>query len=68
MPEDVQAVIAAATCERDRLLLRCLWATGGRVSEVLTLRPRDVRREALVLPNRKDPSRPVQGDSMLIVY
>ena len=27
-PDDVKAVIDAATCERDRLLLRVLWATG----------------------------------------
>ncbi len=59
-PADVQAVIAAAAEGRDRLLLRCLWATGGRVSEVLTLRPADIRRDALVLPNRKNPSRPVK--------
>jgi integrase len=59
-PENVQAVIAAASCERDRLLLTTLWATGARVSEVLTLRPRDIRRQGLVLPNRKNPSRPVK--------
>jgi integrase len=33
-----------------------LWATGGRISEVLALRPRDVRRDSLVLPNRKNPN------------
>jgi integrase len=55
-PEDVQAVIAAATTERDRLLLATLWATGARVSEVLELRPMDVERDALVLPNLKNPS------------
>jgi integrase len=59
-PEDVQAVIAAAACERDRLLLTTLWATGARISEVLALRPRDIRRQGLVLPNRKNPSRPVK--------
>src|SRR5919205_2733407 len=55
-PEEVRAVIAAASCERDRLLLRVLWATGGRISEVLALRPRDVHRDSLVLPNRKNPN------------
>jgi len=55
-PDDVQAVIAAATCERDRLLLRVLWATGARISEVLALRPMDVQRDHLVLPNRKNPN------------
>jgi integrase len=59
-PEEVKAVTAAAGTERDRLLLRVLWATGGRVSEVLALRAQDVRRDALVLPNRKNPSRPVK--------
>ncbi len=38
----IKAVVAAATIDRDRLLRRCLWATGGRVSEVLTLRPADI--------------------------
>jgi integrase len=55
-PDEVRAVIAAVSCERDRLLLRVLWATGARISEVLALRPRDVRRDSLVLPNRKNPS------------
>ncbi len=55
-PEEVRAVIAAARGERDRLLLRVLWATGARISEVLALRPRDVRRDSLVLPNRKNPN------------
>jgi len=59
-PHDVQAVIEAATCERDRLLLRVLWATGARVSEALALRPMDVQRDHLVLPNRKNPSLPVK--------
>ena len=52
----MQAVIDAATCERDRLLLRVLWATGARVYEVLALRPMDVQRDYLVVPNRKNPS------------
>jgi integrase len=55
-PDDVKAVIDAATYERDRLLLRVLWATGARISEVLALRPMDVQRDHLVLPNRKNPS------------
>jgi integrase len=56
-PEDVLAVIDAAPTERDQLLLRVLWATGGRISEVLAVRPMDVRRDSLVLPNLKNPSR-----------
>ena len=52
-PDDVKSVIDAAKCERDRLLLRFLWATGARVSEALALRPMDVQRDHLVPPNRK---------------
>jgi integrase len=59
-PDEVRAVIAAATCERDRLLLRVLWATGARISEVLALRPMDVCRDSLVLPNRKNPTQVVK--------
>src|SRR5260370_15054648 len=55
-PEEVRAVIAAPRGERDRLLLRVLWATGARISEVLTLRPMDVQRDSLILPNRKNPN------------
>jgi integrase len=59
-PEDVLAVIDAAPTERDRLLLRVLWATGARISEALALRPMDVRRDSVVLPNLKNPSRPTK--------
>jgi integrase len=60
VPEDVLAVIEAAPSERDRLLLRVFWATGARVSEALTLRPMDVQRDSLVLPNLKNPNRPTK--------
>ncbi len=53
---DVQAVINAVAEGRDRPLLRYLWASGGRVSEVLALQPMDIRADSLVLPNRKNPS------------
>src|SRR5215472_15800025 len=59
-PEEIGAIIDAAACERDRLLLTTLWATGARICEVLALRPRDVRRQGLRLPNLKNPSRPVK--------
>lgn len=59
-PAEVRAVIAAAADERDRLLLRVLWATAARISEALALRPRDVLRDSLVLPNRKNPSQPTK--------
>jgi hypothetical protein len=38
--DEVRAVIAAAACERVRLLLRVLWAIGARISEALALRNR----------------------------
>jgi integrase len=60
VPEDVLAVIDAAATERDRLLLRVLWATGARISEALALRPKDVRRDSLVLLNLKNSSRPTK--------
>ena len=41
-------------------MLTTLWATGARISEVLTLRPRDIHRQGLVLPNLKNPSRLVK--------
>jgi integrase/recombinase XerD len=59
-PADVQAIIDATTNDRDRLLLRVLWATGGRISEALALRACDIQRDALVLPNRKNPSQPTK--------
>jgi LuxR family maltose regulon positive regulatory protein len=43
---------------RDRLLLRTLWATGAPVGEVLALRPRDIRRTAVVLTDVSDARRP----------
>jgi len=57
MPEQIHAVIQAANCERDHLLLRTLWATGARISEVLALRRDDIQRGALMLPNLKNPGR-----------
>jgi len=59
-PDEILAVIAAASTERDRLLLRVLWATGARISEALALRPLHVRRDSLVLSNLKNPSRPTK--------
>jgi integrase/recombinase XerD len=56
-PDEILAIIDAASTERDRLLLRVLWATGARISEALELRLVDIRRDSLVLPNLKNPSR-----------
>ena len=55
-PDALRAVIAAASGDRDRRLLRVLWATGARISEVLALRPIHVQRDSLVLANRKNPN------------
>jgi integrase len=60
-PAEVLAIIDAASCERDRLFLRALWATGGRVSEVLAPRPIDVQRArqravTSAAPRRRAPS------------
>src|SRR5262245_20836688 len=50
-PQVTEAMLAMVGGERDRLLLRTLWATGARVPEVLALRPRDIRRTELRLPH-----------------
>ena len=67
-PEDVLAVIDAGSSERDRLLLRVLWSTGARISEALALRAKDVRRQGLVVPNLKNPSRPVKMAHLAVAH
>ena len=49
--EQARAIINTATTQTHRLLLECLWQSGGRISEVLRLRPCDLdeREGALVL-------------------
>jgi len=51
----VSAMVACAPTTRDRLLLRTLWESGGRVSEVASLRLCDIDRTegALQLTNLK---------------
>jgi integrase len=53
--EQARTIINAASTLQHRVLLECLWQSGGRVSEVLRLRPRDVDalEGALMLENRK---------------
>ena len=53
--DQARAIINAATSQSHRLLLECLWQSGGRISEVLRLRRCDVDQTegALVLENRK---------------
>ncbi len=43
-PAEVADLVAAAPTTQTRLLLRMLWATGARISEVLTVRAGDVDR------------------------
>jgi integrase/recombinase XerD len=53
--DQARVIINAATTLSHRVLLECLWQSGGRVSEVLRLRPCDVDpvEGALMLENRK---------------
>ena len=53
--DQVSAIVACAPTTRDRLLLRTLWESGGRVSEVASLRLCDIDRAegALQLTNLK---------------
>ena len=44
MPEDALAMIAAAGNYRDRALLACIYSTGGRINELLTLRMKHIVR------------------------
>ncbi len=57
--DQARAIINAATSMRERLLLETLWQSGGRISEVLRLRPCDLveAEGALSLVNlkQKDP-------------
>lgn len=46
-------IIGAAESERDRLLIRVLWVTGGRISEVLALTAGQIEPDALYLVNLK---------------
>jgi integrase len=57
--EQARAIINATTTTVHRLLLECLWQSGGRVSAVLRLRPSDLDPEAplLHLVNMKQPRR-----------
>lgn len=48
-PEDVNRVIGAADNLRDMLILRLLWRTGVRVSELLSIRLEDIDRRNRVL-------------------
>jgi len=60
---EAQLVVAAAACapecghlecQRNELLLRTMWATGARVSELLELTPAHVLADSLVVPIYKN--------------
>src|SRR5919201_2232436 len=57
--EQARAIINAAATQTHRLLLECLWQSGGRITEVLRLRPCDVDEAegALRLQNLKQRTR-----------
>ncbi len=61
---EAHAMIAACRTDRDRLLLSLLWATGGRVSEVLALKPGDLLAvDTIRLLNEKQEKRKKGDDS-----
>ena len=51
--EEHQTMLDACGSERDQLLLRVLWESGARVSEVIALRECDIGDGYLLLPNLK---------------
>jgi integrase/recombinase XerD len=50
---EVERLLAAADSDVARLLIRLLWWTGARVSEVLAARVGDITEAGIRLPNRK---------------
>jgi integrase len=67
LPDQARATINAADTTTHRLLLEVLWQSGGRLSEVLRLRPCDVDQveRALRLTNLKQRRR---GNRTKLVY
>ncbi len=54
-PKEAEAIITACPKERDKLIFRTMWETGGRISEVLSLIPThiDLVNNAIYLSNLK---------------
>lgn len=54
-PEEAQAMIDACPRLRDKYILRTMWETGGRISEVLSLKPEmlDTINNCIILTNLK---------------
>jgi integrase/recombinase XerD len=51
--EEVAALLDACPNPRDRMLCELLWRTGGRISEVLRIRPLDISSDAIRLVTLK---------------
>lgn len=53
--DDVAAIAAAAATSKTRLLIRTLWATGARISEVIAIRTNDIdhRRASVTIRRLK---------------
>jgi len=54
-PEEANSIIEACQNPRDKLILRVMWETGGRVSEVLALKPEHIieKDNCIILKNLK---------------
>lgn len=53
---EVHAMLAAARTPRDQMLLKLLWHTGGRISEVLSIRVGDFTDRGIRMANLKQGS------------
>ncbi len=51
--DEVLSIIDACKRERDRLVLRTMWESAGRVSEVLALVPEWIGERSIIIPNLK---------------
>jgi integrase/recombinase XerD len=50
---EVHRILAACEIERDRMLIELLWHTGGRISEVLSIRVGDITTHGIKMVNLK---------------
>lgn len=57
-PKEAEAIIEACPKLRDKFILRVMWETGGRISEVLSLKPEylDPVNNCIILQNLKQKS------------
>lgn len=59
---DVHRMLEVCNHQRDRLLIELLWRTGGRISEVLSIRVGDITKNGIRLVNLKQGSFRTQPD------